>query len=90
MSKPNETPISVVPSDENSAVIVKQNPVKRGVNFVKSHKKAALAAAGLVVLVVASAALGRESASHANESSDEITDADLEAFIQAETEANYG
>lgn len=58
MSKPTETPIAVVPSDENPEVVVKENPIKRGINFVKSHKKAALAVAGLVTLVVASAALG--------------------------------
>lgn len=54
----NETTIAAVPSPDESQEAVKENPAKRAWNFVKSHKKAALAVAGLVVLVGASAALG--------------------------------
>jgi hypothetical protein len=61
MSKPNETPITAVPNSDEQPEVVKENLVKRGINFVKSHKKAALAVAGLVVLVGASAALGGSS-----------------------------
>lgn len=60
MSKSTETtPITAVPNvDEQAEAVKKENIAKRALNFVKSHKKAALAVAGLVVLVGASAALG--------------------------------
>jgi hypothetical protein len=82
MSQPNETPIKVVPSDETPEVVVKENLVKRGVNFVKSHKKAAIAVAALVTLVGVSAALGGTSNDDTLDSSDEDTETeDLEADI---------
>lgn len=87
MSKPTETPIAAVPTpDESSEVVVKENLVKRGINFVKSHKKAAFAVAGLVVLVGASAALGGTSKNDDFAETSDEEDAQLvEALENADT-----
>jgi hypothetical protein len=75
MSKSTETttPITVVP-DEQAEVVKKENPLKRGINYVKNHKKAALAVAGLVVLVGASAALGGSSSNDSTTFAEELPD----------------
>lgn len=91
MSKSNETtPITAVPdAGEQAEVVKKENIAKRGWNFVKSHKKAAFAVAGLVVLVGASAALGGTSS---NDDTDSLTDTDdeqpMEALETADTVTN--
>lgn len=62
MSQSNETPkpITVVNPIDVPEVVVKQSLVKRGVHFVQSHKKAAIAVAGLTALVVVSAIVGKK------------------------------
>lgn len=64
-STDNTTPIVVAaptPENETSEVVVKQSLVKRGVNFVKTHKKSTIAVAGLMGLVGVSALAGRATA----------------------------
>lgn len=78
MSKNETTTISAVPSDGQPVEVVKENPIKRGINFVKSHKKAALAVAGLVVLVGVSAALGGSSS---NDDLNVMTDEEEQQFL---------
>jgi hypothetical protein len=81
MSKSNETtPITVVPSNgEQAEVVKKENIAKRAFNYLKEHKKAALAVAGLVTLVGVSAALGGTS----NDDTTTLTDEEIEKELEA-------
>lgn len=97
MSKPNDPtkPVAVITDvPEKPQVVEKQSLVKRGTNFVKSHKKTTIAVAGLVSLVGLSALAGRKTAPSTDveptqEPVDDF-DQDLEEFLQAEAEANNG
>lgn len=63
MSQSHQTPKPVIVQNETQAEVVeKKSLVKRGVNFVKSHKKTAIAVAALAGLVGMSAYAGRATA----------------------------
>jgi hypothetical protein len=89
MSKPNETTnIAAVPNDGQTEVAVKENLAKRGWNFVKSHKKAAFAVAGLGALVAVSAMLGGSSKNDDLVMTDEEEQQFLSELENADTVAN--
>lgn len=86
MSESQKTPITAVPDAETPEVVKKENVAKRAVNYVKNHKKAAIAVAGAVVLVVVSASLGNAS-SHDDTETSTDEDPELEA-LEADTVTN--
>lgn len=58
-SNDTKKPIALATSAEETAPVVeKQNPAKRAWNYVKEHKKAAIAVVGLGTLIVVANALG--------------------------------
>jgi len=97
MSKPNDNPTPIVVASsvtDGEKAVEKQSLVKRGVNFVKSHKKTTIAVAGLVSLVGLSAIAGKK----ADSSDDQIADPEptndfereLAELVELEAEANNG
>lgn len=56
------TPVAAVPTQELKPTEEKQSFVTKTKNFVKTHKKPAIAAGALVALVGVSAVLGRKTA----------------------------
>lgn len=64
MSKSTDTPNVTLVNESNAQEdsVEKQSLVKRGVNFVKTHKKATIAVSALAGLVAVSAVAGRKTA----------------------------
>ena len=64
MSKSTDTPNVTLVNESNAqeGSVEKQSLVKRGVNFVKTHKKATIAVSALAGLVAVSAVAGRKTA----------------------------
>lgn len=60
----NDKPVTVhsVPETEEQAVVEKQSLVKRGVAFVKTHKKTTIAVVALTGLVGVAALTGKKTA----------------------------
>lgn len=85
--KNTESPIIVIDVEETETA-EKKSFVKKGVNFVKTHKKSTIAVVALAGLVGASALLGRGTdAQHAFENPDVNDDVELDYEPESDTVA---
>jgi hypothetical protein len=76
----NDNPnLSPVP-DESQDTVVKENLAKRGWNFVVAHKKAAIAVAGLGVLIAVSSMLGKDPETPEFDDSTDVESEDVEVI----------